>query len=138
MLKPFSGLCFLSIGAALCLPALTRAQQSAPLSAVPAHIIPLNTENWNFPPGAVVSTDTPAIGSVRPAGAAMKITNGNAGRSLPKNTDFQKGLSTSTSEPSVRILRLLFYRQDALETEFLFRTAWASGRRFMGVQYLRL
>ena len=46
MQKLFFGLCFLSIGAAVCLPTVTRAQRSTTRFVEPSRTIPFNSDNW--------------------------------------------------------------------------------------------
>lgn len=140
MLKPFFGLCFLSIGAVLCIPAQTRAQRLTPLSTVPAHTIPLNADNWIFPPGTVVFLPSaPAIGGISPEGPALRIVSRDAGVVLAKNTDFSEGLIDFDIQPTdSSFASFYFHRQDATETEcFYFRTGWAAGHPDImeGVQY---
>ncbi len=140
MLKPFSVLRFLSIGLTLCVPALAPAQLSAALSTVPARIIPLNTENWSFPPGTVAFLPSaPALNGVHPEGPAMQIIGRDAGAVVAKNIDFSEGIIDFDIQPSdSNFASFYFHRQDALETEcFYFRTAWAAGHPDImeGVQY---
>ncbi len=140
MLKPFFGLCFLSLGLAICFPSPTRAQRPTTKSSEPAQIVPLSADNWTFQPGMVeFLPQAPTIGSVSPQGPAMKIINGNGGAVVAKNGDFSEGVIEFDIQPTdSNFASFYFHRQDALETEcFYFRTGWAAGHPDImeGVQY---
>ena len=111
MLKLFFGLCFLSIGAAVCFPSVTRAQQSTRNLLSPHLPFPLNADNWSFPPGAVEFLPAaPVIDGVSSQGPAMKIIGRNArsGR-CKKCSIFLKGSSTSIFSRRIRILHLFIF-----------------------------
>ena len=140
MQKLFFGLCFLSVGAAVCFPSQTLAQRATTQFIEPAHTIPFNADSWNFQAGTVEFLPVaPAIDGVSPYGSALKIIGRNGGAVVAKNTDFSEGIIDFDIQPTdSNFASFYFHRQDALETEcFYFRTGWAAGHPDImeGVQY---